>query len=151
MASPASFASRTELRLRQRVLSPSLFAVGLDRLQQHPHRQGGEPAVREEAEVVRHRWRPAAKEGPPPVRQVGQGHAHPAPAPHPQIAPQGAPALHEFTRTLDKNLVHATSSVNDDADHMFNYSSIHCIDTKMFCINLSLLREKRDLEKKSFH
>uniref|UniRef100_M8C292 Uncharacterized protein n=1 Tax=Aegilops tauschii TaxID=37682 RepID=M8C292_AEGTA len=37
MASPASSASRTELRLRQRVLSPSLFAVGLSRLQQHPH------------------------------------------------------------------------------------------------------------------
>ncbi|KAM3391116.1 hypothetical protein ACQJBY_012651 [Aegilops geniculata] len=37
MASPASSASRTELRLRQRVLPPSLFAVGLDRLQQHPH------------------------------------------------------------------------------------------------------------------
>ena len=35
--------------------------------------QGGEPAVREEAEAVRHRWRPAAKEGPPPVRQVAQG------------------------------------------------------------------------------
>ncbi|XBI97881.1 hypothetical protein VPH35_018183 [Triticum aestivum] len=51
--------------------------------------QGGEPAVPEEAEVVRHRWRPAAQEGPPPVRQVAQGHAHPAP--HPQAAPQGAP------------------------------------------------------------
>ena len=66
--------------------------------------QGGEPAIQEEAEAVRHRWRPTSKEGPPPVRQVGQGHAHPPPAPHPQIAPQGAPAPHEFTRTLDKNL-----------------------------------------------
>ncbi|XP_044443880.1 formin-like protein 7 isoform X2 [Triticum aestivum] len=37
MASPASSALRTELRLRQRVLPPSLFAVGLNRLQQHPH------------------------------------------------------------------------------------------------------------------
>ncbi|KAF7053589.1 hypothetical protein CFC21_061475 [Triticum aestivum] len=51
--------------------------------------QGGEPVVREEAEAVRHRWRPAAQEGPPPVRQVSQGHVHPVPAPHPQAAPQG--------------------------------------------------------------
>ncbi|XBI71455.1 hypothetical protein VPH35_065676 [Triticum aestivum] len=53
--------------------------------------QGGEPAVREEAEAVRHKWCPAAQEGPPPVRQVAQGHPHPALAPHPQIAPQGPP------------------------------------------------------------
>ena len=56
-----------------------------------------------------------------------------------------------FHGILLNGQVRATSSVNDDADHMFNCSPIHCIDTKMFCISLSLLREKRDLERKSFH
>ncbi|XP_044410927.1 uncharacterized protein [Triticum aestivum] len=37
MASPASSGLPTELCLRQRVLPSSLFTVGLDRLQQHPH------------------------------------------------------------------------------------------------------------------
>ena len=47
--------------------------------------QGGELAVREEAEAVRHRRRATAQEGPPPVRQEAQACAHPAPAPHPHL------------------------------------------------------------------
>ena len=54
--------------------------------------QGGELTVREEDEAVRRRRHATAQEGPPPVRQVAQARAHLAPAPHPQAAPQGAPA-----------------------------------------------------------
>jgi hypothetical protein len=53
--------------------------------------EGDEPAIREEAEAVRDRWSVAAQEGPPPLRQVAQGRAHPAPAPRPQAEAQGAP------------------------------------------------------------
>jgi hypothetical protein len=52
--------------------------------------EGDEPSVREEAEAVWHRRRAPAQEGPAPVREVAQGRAHPAPAPRPQTAPQGA-------------------------------------------------------------
>jgi hypothetical protein len=46
--------------------------------------------VLEEAKAVWHRRRATTQEGLAPVREVAQGHAHPAPAPHPQASPQGA-------------------------------------------------------------
>lgn len=76
--------------------------------------EGDQPAVREEAEAVRHRRRAAAQEGSAQVREVAQGGAHPAPAPHPQAAPQGAPGaqpVHSHPRQEPRYVIRLDSFI----------------------------------------